>query len=358
MVWAADTAPVDLFAPVVSSKAFAIGLLFGALAYLATGLIAALRHRTREGGGVAFAGALFLAIRDLYSNQGAPLTFGAALVLLAVGGHLAQRVRPRIWAPWYVRPSRAAVALLPGAVVLAVAFPVATPTWLRFAAGGSAVITGLLVHDYDATQGPRGAPFLFLLFAAVAVYFTLPDTELPLVMLGVAVPLALISFPQPLRRLGPAGATAAMGAYAWVVVLGGRGRAGSIVAGIAALGLLLVEPLGRRVPTSNEARGKRRRYKPKPAEKYLFVIGVAAIAQITLGAFCAKISGRENDAMLALLMTVPALVLLAAAAPFLLPIAEKPSIHRPHGARRPRWPKGSGRERRYAWMHQPGQSVR
>ena len=205
MVWAADLAPVDLFAPVVSSKAFAIGLLFGALGYLATGIIAALRHRTREGGGVAFAGALFLATRDLYSNRGAPLAFGAALVLLAVGGHLAQRVRPRIWAQWYVGPARTALALLPGAAVLAAAFPVETPGWLRFAVGGSAVLTGLLVHDYDATQGPRGAPFLFLLFAAVAVYFTLPDTELPLVMLGVAIPLALISFPQPLRRLGPAG---------------------------------------------------------------------------------------------------------------------------------------------------------
>jgi hypothetical protein len=354
MVWAADLAPVDLFAPVVSTKAFAIGLLYGALAYLATGLIAALRHRTREGGGVAFAGALFLSVRDLYGDKGAPIGFALALVLLAVGGHIATRARPRLWTTWYVALARTAVALVPGAAALVVVFPVGTPTWLRFAAGASAVLAGVLVHDFDATQGPRGGPFLFLALGALAVYFTVPDTELPLVMLGVAVPLALISVPQPLRRLGPAGATAAMGAFSWVVVLGGRGRAGSIVAGLAALGLLLVEPLGRRIPTSNVALGKRRRHRPKPAEKYLFVIGVASIAQVTLGAFCAKIAGREGDAILAALMAVPALVLLAAGAPYLLPTAPKPRTRRPRGPRKSRGSRGSGRQRRYAWMHQPG----
>jgi hypothetical protein len=350
MAVAADVAPVELFHTVVSSKAFAIGLLYGALAYLATGVIAALRRRTREGGGIAFAGAAFLAMRDVYSAKAAPMSFALALALLAVGGHIAQRAQPRVWARWYVNFGRRAVALVPGAVVLIAAFPVDTPAWLRFAAGGGAAIAGVLVSDFDAVQGPRGAPFLFLALGALAVYFTVPDTELPLVMLGVAAPIALLSFPQPLRRLGPAGATAAIGVFAWVVVIGGRGRGGSIVAGIAALGLLLVEPIGRRIPVSNVALGKRRRRQPR-TEQWLFIIGVAAIAQVALGAFCATISGRENDAGLAALMTAPALVLLGAASPYLLPSAVRARAHRPRGSGKSSRSRGSRRSRRYAWMH-------
>jgi hypothetical protein len=115
----------------------------------------------------------------------------------------------------------------------------------------------------------------------------------------------------------------------------------------------LVEPLGRRIPRSNEALGKRKRYRPR-TEKWLFIVGVAAIAQVTLGAFCAKVSGREGDALLAALMTLPALVLLGAAAPYLLPLAPKSASHRPRGSGRSRRSKVSGRQRRYAWMHQPG----
>jgi hypothetical protein len=350
MAVAVEVAPVDLFRTVVSSRAFAIGLLYGALAYLATGVIAALRRRTREGGGIAFAGAAFLAIRDVYTAKAAPMGFALALALLAVGGHFAQRVQPRVWSRWYVNLGRRAVVLVPGALVLTAVFPVDTPSWLRFAAGGGAVIAGVLVSDFDATQGPRGAPFLFLALGALAVYFAVPDPRLPLVMLGVAAPIALLSFPQPLRRLGPAGATAAIGVFAWVVVIGGRERGGSIVAAIATLGILLVEPIGRRIPISNVAVGKRRRRQPR-AEKWIFVVGVAAIAQVTLGAFCATISGREDDAVLAMLMTLPALVLLGAACPYLLPTAANARPQRPHGSDRSSPSRRSRRSRRYAWMH-------
>jgi hypothetical protein len=314
------TESVELFGHVLASRAFAVGLVFGALAYFASGVIAAARHTTNDGAGIVFAAALVLAVRDVFGAAAAPAGFVAGLVLLAVGGAVAARARPRVATAWYVSFLRTGAALLPGVVVLVAVFPVHDPTWVRLAVGASVLIATPLVHDYDATHGARGAPFLLLLVSALAVYYTVPDTELPLVLLGCCIPLALLSVPQPLRRLGPAGTAAAIGVYAWVVVVGGRGRAGSVIAGIAALGILVVEPLARRVPRSTTALGKKRRQRTRRSDTWLLVIGVAAIAQVALGMYCAKIAGRESDTTLAALMTAPALVLLGGAAPYLTPI--------------------------------------
>jgi hypothetical protein len=336
----AAIAPDDFLGPIIESRAFSVGLVYGALGFLATGIVAAIRHRTTEGGGLAFAAAVFLGVRDAFGTESMSVGLIVAIALLALGGSLAMRMRSRIGSRWYVSFVRTSVALLPGAAVLTLTFPLGTPTWLRFAAGGGTIVCGALVHDFDATQGPKGAPFVFLAVATIGVYFTLPDTELPLVMMGAALPLVLISAPQPLRRLGPAGTAAAMGTFAWVVVVGGRGRPGSVVAGFATLGILLVEPLGRRIPKSTFALGKRK-HRP-PQDRWLAVIAVAAIAQLALNAYCATMSGRENDAALALLMTAPVLVLMGAAAPYLLPLEPGPDA-----AGRMR----RGRHRKYAWMH-------
>jgi hypothetical protein len=198
------TESVELFGHVLASRAFAVGLVFGALAYFASGVIAAFRHTTTDGAGIAFAAALVLAVRDVFGDRAAPAGLVAGLVLLAIGGAVAARARPRVATAWYVGFFRTATALLPGVVVLVAVFPVHDPAWVRLAVGACILIATPLVHDYDATQGARGAPFLMLAVSAVAVYYTVPDAELPLVMVGCCVPLLLLSVPQPLRRLGPA----------------------------------------------------------------------------------------------------------------------------------------------------------
>jgi hypothetical protein len=334
----AAIAPDDFLGPIFESRAFAVGLVYGCIAFLATGIVAAVRRSTTEGGGLAFACAVPLGVRDAFGTEVINLGLIVALALLAIGGALGMRMRSRVSSRWYASFGRTVVALLPGAAVLTLSFPAESPSWLRYAAGAGTLLTGALVHDFDATQGPQGAPFVFLAVATVGVYYTVPDTELPLVMLGVALPLVLISAPQPLRRLGPAGTAAAMGVFAWVVVVGGRGRPGSVIAGFATLGILLVEPLGRRVPKSTLALARRR--KQPPPDRWLAVIAVAALAQLFLNAFCATIAGRETDAALAALMVLPALVLLGAAAPYLLPTAKGPDSRRI-----------PPRKKRYAWMH-------
>ena len=81
---------------------------------------------------------------------------------------------------------------------------------------------------------------------AGGVYLAVPDTELARAMLGVAVPFVFLSVPRPLSPLGPAGSAAIAGLFSWVVVVGGRGRPGSVVGGLATIGILVAEPLGRR----------------------------------------------------------------------------------------------------------------
>ena len=324
MLLGLEVLPFELVNNILVSKAFAVGALYGAFGFLLLGVLAALRRRTTEGGGIALAAATYLAVRDVWGGDIAPLGLALAIVLLAVGGASGKRMRSRMWDRWYVSFVRTAVALLPGALVLGLTFPLSTPGWLRVAAPVGAVLTGVLVCDFDLEQGPRGAPFALLFVSALGIYYTVPDTELPLVLLGASVPFAIVSFPQPLRRLGAAGSAAMCGIVAWVVVVGGQGRPGSVVAGFGTLGLLLVEPLGRRIPRS---RLVNRKWDPPRlhSENWLAVTLVAGLVQLTLCAYCATMAGRENEALAAALMVLPAMILLGALAPTVLPLRPKAS---------------------------------
>lgn len=341
MILGIEILPFQLVENILASKAFAVGALYGAFAFLLTGVLAALLRRTKEGAGIAFAFATYFAVRDVWGSDKAPFGLAAALVLLAIGGSAATRMRSRMSDRWYATFGRTAVALTPGAIAMAVAFPVTSPVWLRVAAATGALVTGVLAHDFDLEQGPRGAPFVLLAVSAVGVYYTVPDTELPLVLLGASVPFALISFPQPLRRMGSAGTAATMGVFAWVIVVGGQGRAGSVVAGFATLGLLLVEPLARRVPRTSASMGKwgeGRRH----SERWIAVVIVAALVQLTLCAYCATMAGREAEALAATLMVAPALVLMGALAPTVLPLGRVkpgPMPSRQRSGSRPRLPR-------------------
>ena len=323
----------------VSTRAFAVGLLYGALAFLVSGVLAALRHRSTEGCGLAFAIAALLAMRDTFGAAAAPVLFFVALALLALGGSAAVRIRGRSWAPLRSALGRAAFPLVPGAIVLAIALPSGSATWMRAAVATSTVVASVLLADFDRVQGPGGAPFALFFVAVGAMYLAVPDTELPLIALGCSAPLVFLSVPQPLRRFGPAGAAAAVGTFAWVAVIGARGRPGSFVGAVAALGLLLVEPIARWLPRSSASVPRRHRFRAAArSERWIVIVAVAVLAQAVFGLFCSRIVAREDDIALALLVSVPALVLLCAAAPWLLPVRE-------------RQPRRPARARRFARMH-------
>jgi hypothetical protein len=85
------------------------------------------------------------------------------------------------------------------------------------------------------------------------VYSTVPDTEVALIALGAALPLAVLGWPWPLASLGRAGSYTATGLLLWIVAAEGVGRSSSLVGGIACLGLLAVEPIARLLDPDRES---------------------------------------------------------------------------------------------------------
>ena len=110
------------------------------------------------------------------------------------------------------------------------------PHWVKTLVVATVVVGGTLVADFDRRYRDRGwAPAMFAI-SAVGLYFTVPDTERAMLLLGAALPVVLLGWPFPLASLGVVGAYPCVGALAWVAAFDGRGRLSAIVAGVACLG--------------------------------------------------------------------------------------------------------------------------
>ena len=113
-----------------------------------------------------------------------------------------------------------------------------------------------LVADFDfgerdhterhIVSGYRTVGTVMLAMTVCGLVITVPDTERALVLLGAAAPVALLGPPLRLASLGPTGA-AAVGLVAWTAGLAWPARPGATIGTLAAFGLFLVEPLGRRL---------------------------------------------------------------------------------------------------------------
>jgi hypothetical protein len=156
------------------------------------------------------------------------------LLLLAVAGALTQR--------WRSAPLVVAVAALPGAWFVAARAGLPQQTWIESTVVVFAALGGALVTDFDERL-PALTPALLGL-ACAGVYTIVPDTELALVLLGASIGVVLMAPPLGRARVG-AGGPLVCGLVAWVVVVEGHTRPGAVVAGLACLGVLLAEPLGR-----------------------------------------------------------------------------------------------------------------
>ena len=286
---------------VVRSEEVRFGLLVSTGLVVITGLVRAIadtstgRHRVpAPWAGVLFAGA-GLAVMSRHANL--PLGVVVGLPLLLVAGLLGRR-------PWEVM-----VGALPGAaaVVYLSEFPPADfQPWLVVVV---AVAAGMVV-DFDRVfrRAAVGPPFLFITMMGVVV--TVPDTELPLGLAAVALPVAIAGFPLRMLSLGPGGA-AAVGLIGYIAVAAGTSRPGAIIGAMGALGLMLIEPIGRwlarRSPT---------------ALQDLAASGVRGI--LILGAIHAllvvgltRFAGLRSELLTAALFAVPFLVvgIILAAAP-------------------------------------------
>lgn len=287
-----------------------------ALAAFALGASARLRGGSPAPvGGLVFAVAALLAF-DLSHDVPAELVVGVAAC--ALGGLLSDLLP--------VSPIIGACALVPGALVVAGSLPIELPGDDRIREVAVVVTIsggGALVASFDRRWSRFAtAPVLFVVTIG-GVYATVPDTELALASLGSAAVVAVLGWPLRLVRIGGAGAGAAVAALAWATAVDGAGRDGSVVGGLACLGLLAIDPgirlLGERSPLRRVAPGAR--------------VGVVLATHAAVVLWMARVAGLRKDASTATVLV--ALGFLVSGTLWAL------------GGRAPR-PSGSTRARRYS----------
>lgn len=250
----------------------AAGAAFALLALLVAGRALSVRQ-WGSAGAVATIGALV----GVAAIGRVPMALVAGIVVLAGAGWAAAR-----WS-WVV----GAVAVVPGAVLVAIAVGATTPSspqWVRIVAGVAAGLTALSCRDFDETW-PRltGA---CLAVSAVGVYVTVPDTEAARALVGAAGVSVLLGL-APEARPGPAGSAAIAGMIAWNVGVGGWPRPGAVVGGVACAGVLVLGPLLRRAHTP-------------PA--------MTIAVHVVLVAIVARVAGLREGAMVATVIALLAYV--------------------------------------------------
>jgi hypothetical protein len=221
---------------ILSAGEFRLGVCIGGIL---TGIVfvAAADRRPRVVvpiGGVLVAGGFAVGLAHSGTVR-ASLVVGAAL--LALAGYFADRLRLHLVV--------AAAFALPGALLLALDLGAPPAAWIAPVSVIAVACASPLVADFDRRFAPDGWTAALYAISVLGVYFTVPDTERALVLLGVAIPLVFLAWPVMLAPFGSAGSFAAVGMLVWVAAYECRGREASLIGAIGCLGLLVVEPLAR-----------------------------------------------------------------------------------------------------------------
>jgi hypothetical protein len=166
----------------------------------------------------------------------------AGLALVFAGAEAATRLRP---GQWNMVVQRA--LLVPGAVLLGYGSGFDGPVWLPGFIVLGTVFLAPFVADFDRRTARMGlGPVLFTL-ALFGLQLNLTHRTLVLVGLGVAIPLALLAIPFGICRLGNSGAIVAVALFLWLIAQASNDLPVQTWVLAAALGLLITEPIGRRL---------------------------------------------------------------------------------------------------------------
>jgi hypothetical protein len=179
--------------------------------------------------------------KGMAESNGLPSNVSRGLVYLAFAG-LSAGVLASIWPPLAYTGLLFAI---PGAQLLTTNTELPQVSWVAPLVVVTVAVGGTLVADFDRRYHQRGWSVVMFAISVVGVYFTVPDTERALVLLGATLPILLLGWPFALASLGTVGAYPAVGTLAWIAAYEGLGRRSSIVAGVACLGLFVSEPLAR-----------------------------------------------------------------------------------------------------------------
>jgi hypothetical protein len=193
------------------------------------------------------------ALAGRHGDLAVGLLLGVAAALACLAAWAWRRRRPGAPTPVV----GVALAAAGGAGIVAATDPPAALALPLPGVAVAAAVAGALLADFDRRWRRQGLASLLLAVSAAGIYATVPDVEAALVVLGAALPLALLGWPGPLApaagrpaaspppSLGVVGALATAALLAWTVAAGGVGRPGSVVGGLLCLGVLVVEPLAR-----------------------------------------------------------------------------------------------------------------
>jgi len=232
-----------------------------------------------------------------YEDLAVGLAFGAAALLVGVLAWGWRRARRGGVAAGLAGLAPAAAGV--GALAAAGVIPAGREAGLAPAVAVAAVlVAGALLADFDRRR-PDGLALPLWAVTVAGVWATVPDVEAAVVVLGAALPPALLGWPGPLARsglvaLGLAGSLASAALLVWVVATDGAARPGSMVGGLACLGVLAVEPVARRLA----GRG--------PGGQPLPPLPVA-VGHLALVAVAARVVGRRETVAEALPLAVAAL---------------------------------------------------
>lgn len=282
---------IDRFwSDLTNSAAFGDALLFAA-GGLALGLVIVLlapRDSQPPVGGYLY-GAAALAALGLQFELPWPVPVGA--VLVAAGCALGDDVWDRtlasgVGAGLLVFGGDVAAGL--GGVILAVAI----------------ALCAALVVSFDETYRTSAIGLPLLAGSVVGVLLTVPDTERAMALCGAALPLILLGWPARLVSLGP-GAGAAVALIGWVGGMAGAARPGAAVGALAALGLMLAAPVGRRVV--GVATPALAGLAASGALRALAVVAIHGV--VVFGT--SRVAGLQDSALLAALIAAPFLAVAA-----------------------------------------------
>jgi hypothetical protein len=255
----------------IDNSGFLVALLTAGSASLLAVVIARATVRSIALGIAAVVGALAgLGAQDLLRGALVP-----ALLLLGVAALVAED-RP---------PGVRIAALAPGGALLVTVAAPGTFGWARMV-----VFLTILGAGPAAAVLDRRLPvltFALLAISAFGAYATLPDTEQARSLVGALVPVAVIALVW--RRVPESsGPTAGVTLLAWVALVGGVGRPGSVVGAIGCLGVLALGPLARR---SGPVR--------------------LVAVHVTVVLVASRVAGLRQSAWTALAILVPAMALAA-----------------------------------------------
>lgn len=215
---------------------FRTGLIAGASAAV-IGAFVGLVWRWRRSEPAPIVGLLVggAAMATVLSAVGVSRRLALGLLVLAVAGAIHGRIRRGFLVAWLVA--------VPGAWLVTDATGLSLDPRLEWLGIALVAVSAPAVASADRYLGSVALGPALLGLSVVGIFFAIPDTEDALILLGVALPVALLGWPARLGSLGTTGAYVMVGVVTWTILRGGYGRPGSIAGAMACLGLLVVIPL-------------------------------------------------------------------------------------------------------------------